>query len=222
MRRGADQRSPASRRRFGGAIRPVWPRARGRDAGSGCRTVIGYTRRSRERANGFGLEAQADAIRRWADYEGVEVVEIVRDDDVQGVVEPVAREGLARALTLLEAHGADALVVAKFDRLARSIVGFADVLKLSQAQGWQLVCLDPMLDLRRAHDRAIAAMLISFADIEREAFIDRMQGGRTPRRPDLLASLEGARISLLLSAMVQPKGVLDDIERVLDERERGG
>jgi site-specific DNA recombinase len=140
--------------------------------------IVGYTRRSRERHNGFGLEAQADAIRRWADYESVEVVDIVEDDDVSGFADPMARASLSRALDMLRAGQAEALVVAKFDRLARSIIGFADVLRLSQDQGWQLVCLDPMLDLRRAHDRAMAGMLIGFADVEREAFTMRMQGGR--------------------------------------------
>jgi hypothetical protein len=44
------------------------------------RRIVGYTRRSQERVNGFGLEAQADAITRWATYERAEVVEIVADD----------------------------------------------------------------------------------------------------------------------------------------------
>jgi DNA invertase Pin-like site-specific DNA recombinase len=140
--------------------------------------VVGYCRRSRERAESFGLDAQEDAIRRWAEYEGAVVVDVLRDDDTSGVIEPMQRPGGSQALAMLRAGEADSLVVAKFDRLARSIIGFAEILKLSEAEGWSLICLDPALDLRRASGRAMAAMLISFADIEREAFIDRMHGGR--------------------------------------------
>jgi DNA invertase Pin-like site-specific DNA recombinase len=140
--------------------------------------AIGYCRRSRERENGYGLDTQKDALRRWADYKQAEMVAVIPDDDVSGVADPMQREGLSRALGMLEAGKADALVVAKFDRLARSLTAFAEVLKLSQEQGWALVCLDPDMDFGRAAGRAMGAMLIAFADIEREAFTDRMQGGR--------------------------------------------
>lgn len=55
---------------------------------------------------------------------------------MSGVTDLEAREGLSQALAQLRAQEADALVVAKFDRLARSLIAFVDVLKLSQAEGW--------------------------------------------------------------------------------------
>jgi site-specific DNA recombinase len=140
--------------------------------------LVGYCRRSQERTNGFGLASQEDAIRRWATYQRAEVVAVVHDDDTTGVVEPTARAGLSRALDMLRAGEADALVVPKLDRLARGIVQFADVLKLSQAEGWRLVVLDPTLDMGTAIGRAVAGVLVGFADVEREAFRDRMQAGR--------------------------------------------
>jgi DNA invertase Pin-like site-specific DNA recombinase len=140
--------------------------------------AVGYCRWSRERENGYGLASQEDAIRRWADYKRADLIEVIRDDDISGVTDPAAREGLSRGLTMLRDGEADALVVAKFDRLARSLTAFADVLRLSQEQGWALVCLDPELDFTRAAGRAMGSMLIAFADLERESFQDRMQGGR--------------------------------------------
>jgi Resolvase, N terminal domain len=64
-------------------------------------------------------------------------------------------------LETLRAGDPDALVVAKFDRLARSLVSFAYILKLSEAEGWTIICLDPQLDLRTAVGRAIARQLTS-------------------------------------------------------------
>jgi site-specific DNA recombinase len=142
---------------------------------------IGYTRRSQHRENGFGLNDQGDSIRKWGAYtdtEIIEIIEIIEDDATSGVIDPSARDGLGRALELLRSGEASILVAAKFDRLARSIIGFAELLKLSEAEGWTIVVLEPQLDLRTAAGRAMASMLIAFADIEREAFRDRMQGGR--------------------------------------------
>jgi len=144
--------------------------------------VVGYARRSRERHNGFGLEEQEDRIRRWADYREADVVAILRDDDTSGIAEPEQRPGLGEALRLLREGDADALVVAKFDRLSRSVHGFSDVLRASEREGWKLVCLDPEVDFTTAIGRGWATMLTVFADIEREAFVNRMRGGRAAKQ----------------------------------------
>jgi DNA invertase Pin-like site-specific DNA recombinase len=140
--------------------------------------AVGYCRRSQQQETTYGLDAQEDAIRRWADYNRAQLVAVEPDDDVCGALDPEQRPGFARALERLRAGEADVLVVAKFDRLARSIIGFGDVLRMMRDDDLQLVVLEPELDLRRAHGRAMASMLIGFADIEREAFSDRMQAGR--------------------------------------------
>ena len=140
--------------------------------------VAAYLRRSKERDNGYGLEAQEDKIRRWVDYREAELVDVYSDDDVSGIVEPSERSGFARALEAIREGRVDTLVIAKFDRLSRSMPGFVNVLRSSQDDGWRLVCLDPEVDFSTAIGRAMAYMLIAFAEVEREAFIDRMQGGR--------------------------------------------
>ena len=120
----------------------------------------------------------AGVIRRWAEYVDATIVDVCSDDDVSGIVSPEERPGFTEGVRLIEAGKADTLVVAKFDRLARSMGGFVDVLKKSQDEGWRLICLDPEVDFGRAMGRGFAYMLITFAEIEREAFVDRMQGGR--------------------------------------------
>jgi DNA invertase Pin-like site-specific DNA recombinase len=53
-------------------------------------------------------------------------------------------------LQLLAAGQADGLIVAKLDRLARSVVHADNIIQDAQTQGWSLVVLDLNLDLTTA------------------------------------------------------------------------
>jgi len=191
--------------------------------------AVAYVRRSRERA-GYGIASQVDAVRAWCEYRHATLVEVAKDDDVSGAVDPQDRPGFARALELLRAGEVDVLVVSKFDRLARSIIGFGDVLRLVRDEGLQLVVLDPDLDLRRADGRAMASMLIAFADLERSMYIERMAAGRRakiraggygggrPRFPKYGAQLVGVAGGLTYEPVPAQVAV---IERIRAERESG-
>jgi DNA invertase Pin-like site-specific DNA recombinase len=84
----------------------------------------------------------------------------------------------ALGITLATIEPGDVLVVAKFDRLSRSLADFAALIERSTKQGWRLVCLDPELDLTTSTGRAFAGMLGVFAEFERAQYRERMQGGR--------------------------------------------
>ena len=81
---------------------------------------------------------------------------------------PAINGGLAAALADLAAGLADGLVVAKMDRLARSIQHAARVMDTAREQGWNLVVLDLGMDLTTPQGRAMANMLATFAEFERE------------------------------------------------------
>jgi DNA invertase Pin-like site-specific DNA recombinase len=142
--------------------------------------VIGYTRVStREQAvNGHSLDAQREAIQDRADREGWEV-EWASDPGCSGAY---INPDLARALDMLAGGRADALVVSKLDRLARSVAHAADILAMAQAQGWNLVVLDLGIDLATPQGRALAHMLATFAELERELIRTRIRDGMAQRR----------------------------------------
>jgi hypothetical protein len=75
---------------------------------------------------------------------------------------------------------ADALVVTKVDRLARSVVAAADIMQAAQQQGWSLIILDLGMDLSTPSGKAMAQMLAVFAELERE----RERGSPLARRRD--------------------------------------
>lgn len=53
-------------------------------------------------SSGLGLDAQEASCRRWAEANGLTVVEVVTEQAVSGKVAPPNRPGFARALALLD------------------------------------------------------------------------------------------------------------------------
>ena len=107
--------------------------------------MFAYTRVSTEEQadSRNGLEAQVEAI-------NVEAAR--RDWDVEhfgdeGASGKYINAGLREALQLLASGQGDGLIVAKMDRLARSIINAADIIERANEQGWNLVVLDLGVDL---------------------------------------------------------------------------
>src|SRR5205085_2534649 len=69
----------------------------------------------------LGPEAQAAAIRAWAQREGVTIAEWFEERAVSGAADPTKREGLTAAVAALKTHRAAWLVVHEPTRLGRDI-----------------------------------------------------------------------------------------------------
>ncbi len=82
--------------------------------------AVAYLRVSTDE-QALGPEAQRAALTRWAASAGVEIVAWYEDLGVSGAAPLDKRPGLLAALAGLGEHGAGLLVVAKRDRLARSV-----------------------------------------------------------------------------------------------------
>lgn len=142
--------------------------------------MFGYCRASTEEQaeKRNGLEAQCATIDAEAERRGW-VVEHYTDAGVSGkVIGPQLRE----VLQLLASGQGDGLVVAKLDRLSRSIVNAANIIEAAQAQGWSLVVLDLGVDLTTAAGRMVAMNLVNFAQYERELISERTKAGLAAKR----------------------------------------
>lgn len=125
-----------------------------------------------------GLDAQRATIVAAASRRGWDL-EHHSDEGVSGkVIGPSLRE----VLELLASGQGDGLVVAKLDRLSRSIINAANILEAAQAQGWTLVILDMGVDLSTAAGRAFAHTLMVFAQFERELISERTKAGLAAKR----------------------------------------
>ena len=123
--------------------------------------------------SGLGLEAQEDAIRRGAQLRGYSVVATFSDLATSGSVPPEGRPGLTGALAAVQA-GAGTLMVAKLDRLSRSLLDFAGLMERSRREGWGLVALDLGVDTATPQGEMMANVMATFAQFER-----RLIGQRT-------------------------------------------
>jgi DNA invertase Pin-like site-specific DNA recombinase len=136
--------------------------------------VLAYARVStQEQADSkAGLEAQKAAIAAEARRRGWPIVETIEDAGYSA--KDLKRPGIKRALEELERGRADALVVAKLDRLSRSMIDFTRLMRQAQRQNWALVALDCAVDTTTPAGEAMANVLATFAQFER-----RLIGQRT-------------------------------------------
>jgi DNA invertase Pin-like site-specific DNA recombinase len=172
--------------------------------------AIGYLRVStgRQADSGAGIQAQRRAILAEATRRGWAAA------DVQFIEETASgknakRPGLELAREALASGDAGALVVAKMDRLSRSLLDFASIMQEAQKQGWALIALDCPVDLTTPMGEALAAIIATFAQLER-----KMIGQRTR---DALTEKRAAGIKL-----GRPRTLPDDVRaRIVAERESG-
>jgi DNA invertase Pin-like site-specific DNA recombinase len=130
--------------------------------------VIGYIRVSTEEQaqSGAGLAAQRAAIVAEAERRGWNLVEIVEDAGYSA--KDLDRPGIIAALDALRRKKADTLVVAKVDRLSRSLLDFASLMDRATREHWVLVALDLGMDSTTPSARMMANILAVFAQFERD------------------------------------------------------
>lgn len=174
-------------------------------------TMIGYTRVSTEEqaSSGLGLEAQRETIQRYADAHGWDVVWY---EDAGLSAKSLDRPQLQAALDRLDAspkrRDVDGLLVAKLDRLSRSVVDFAGVLDLARARRWALVAIDLGVDTSTPTGELVANVMMSVAQWERRVIGERTsaamqaakRAGRHMGRVSTLPKATGARLLELRAA----------------------
>jgi DNA invertase Pin-like site-specific DNA recombinase len=135
--------------------------------------VLGYVRVSTDEqaVSGAGLEAQRQAIAAECRRRGWQLVEVI--EDAGWSAKDLRRPGIKAALEVLESGDAKALVVAKLDRLSRSLLDFTKVMATAQKQNWALVALDCAVDTSTPTGEAMASMVATFAQLERRLISQR-------------------------------------------------
>lgn len=171
--------------------------------------VLGYTRVSTdEQADSrLGLEAQQAAITAECARRSWTLVNIVEDAGYSA--KDLKRPGITSALDRLRRGEAGTLIVAKLDRLSRSLLDFSVLMEESRREGWALVALDLGVDTTTPAGEMMANVLATFNQFER-----RLIGQRTK---EALAIKRGQGVRLgrprLLPASV--------VARIAAEREQG-
>lgn len=136
--------------------------------------AIGYVRVSTEEQadGGVSLDAQRAKLEQYAALYGLTLTEVVVDAGKSA--KSLDRDGLTRALAALAGGSADALLVAKLDRLTRSVRDLGTLVESYFADGKAaLLSVAENIDTRSASGRLVLNILGSVAQWEREAIGER-------------------------------------------------
>ncbi len=199
--------------------------------------VIGYLRVSTQEqaTSGLGLEAQRARIEEEATRRSWQVEWIVDDGYTAA---SLARPGITNALSSLAAnaggkggrHGPVALVVAKLDRLSRSLLDFAGLTARAQKEGWAIVALDLGVDMTTPQGQLLANVMASFAAYERELIRQRTRDalqalrlrGKRLGRPVAISPTVRARIGAWTSAGASLAAIAAELNRTNVPTAQGG
>jgi DNA invertase Pin-like site-specific DNA recombinase len=136
--------------------------------------AVAYLRVSTEKQadRGVSLDAQRAKVEAYAQLYELELVDVVVDAGVSA--KTLDRPGLQKALEMLRAGQAEALLVVKLDRLTRSVVHLGQLVEDYFADGkWALLSVGEQIDTRSAAGRLVLNVLASVSQWEREAIGER-------------------------------------------------
>lgn len=136
--------------------------------------AVAYLRVSTDKQadRGVSLEAQRAKVEAYASLYELELVEVITDAGASAST--LNRPGLQRALAMLKAGHAEALLVVKLDRLTRSVRDLGDLIAGPFAPGKAaLLSVSEQFDTRSAAGRMVINIMAVVSQWEREAIGER-------------------------------------------------
>src|SRR5579864_2239997 len=145
-------------------------------------TAIGYVRVSKDKQaeRGCSLEAQAEKIRAMTVVHGADLIDIIVDGGESA--KTLQRPGMQRLLALVDARKVEAVVVAKLDRLTRSVRDLCRLLDLFEKKNVALISVAESLDTGSAAGRLVITIMAAVSQWEREAIGERTRDAMAHKR----------------------------------------
>jgi len=130
--------------------------------------AIGYIRVSTEEQaqRGISLENQAERIRGYAEYRGIELVAEIEDAGVSGGIN-LAREGFIELLNRVEAGGIDVIVLYSLERLSRDMLTLLALERLLDEYDVELHTVEGQIDTSTPDGFMNFAMKAFLGEMER-------------------------------------------------------
>lgn len=178
--------------------------------------------------SGNGLDAQRSTIARAIAHRDWTLVGELTDEGRSG--SNLNRPALLEALDQLDRGQAEVLVVAKLDRLSRSVLDFAAITQRAKRRGWSVVALDVDVDTTTPTGELVANITSSVAQWERriigqrtsEALQAMKARGVRLGRPVVLADEIRARIAAARSGGSSLRAIADSLNEEGVPTARGG
>ncbi|PYS52723.1 MAG: resolvase [Acidobacteria bacterium] len=182
--------------------------------------------------HGQTTETQAVALREYAAHRGFEIVEEYRDEGISGSKD--SRPALDRLMKDARARHFDVVIVARFDRFARSVSHLLRALDEFNHLGIDFVSLSESIDTSTPMGKMIFTVLGAVAELERNLIKERVhmgisrarKEGKQLGRPKRIFDREKARTmlqSMSIREVSRQLGVSRGVvERVLSSPEPAG
>ena len=134
---------------------------------------MGYARVSTDKQaeSGVSLEAQVAKIHAMAVVHGAELLDTIVDGGESA--KSLNRPGVERLLTIVDRREVDAVIVAKLDRLTRSVKDLCELLERFERRGVALISVAESLDTSSAAGRLVLNIMTAVSQWEREAIGER-------------------------------------------------
>jgi site-specific DNA recombinase len=146
--------------------------------------VVGYVRVSTEEqaSEGVSLEAQRCKLEAYARLYELDLVAVEVDAGVSA--KSLSRPGLAAAFGRLDRGDVEGLIVAKLDRLSRSVADWNGLIDryFGDRAGRKLFSVGDSVDTRTASGRMVLNMLMTIAQWERETICERTRDAMAYKR----------------------------------------
>jgi|SRR5688572_24740798 len=154
---------------------------RPRKPASKIRAVI-YTRVSTDSQaeSGLSLEHQLEKCRALAVVNDYDVIDVITDAGESAA--SLDRPGMARVLGLVSSRKIEAVLIAKLDRLTRSVRDLADVLDTFARHHCALVSASESLNTETAAGRMVVRLMAVVSEWEREAIGERTRDALSAKR----------------------------------------
>ena len=126
--------------------------------------TIGYVRVSTDKQaeHGVSLEAQEAKIRAMATVHGTELAEVIVDGGESA--KSLNRPGMARLLAMVDAGGVKVVIIAKLDRLTRSVKDLCGLLELFENRKVTLISVAESLDTGSAAGRLVLNIMTAVSN----------------------------------------------------------
>ena len=112
--------------------------------------------------------------------QGAEIVELIVDGGESA--KNLNRPGMERLLSLVEERKVQTVIIAKLDRLTRSVKDLAELLERFQRRGVSLVSVAESLDTGSAAGRLVINIMTAVSQWEREAIGERTKDAMQHKR----------------------------------------
>ena len=135
--------------------------------------AIGYIRVStRDQADsGVSLESQRTKIEAYAVLHDLELVEVI--EDAGHSAKSLDRPGMTKLLRLIRGRKVSVVIVAKLDRITRSVRDLGELIDLFQRSGVEFASVGDNIDTSTASGRLVLNVMGSVSQWEREAIGER-------------------------------------------------